>query len=313
MKICYVCHRYAPYPGGTEYYVQQMAEETLKRGHDVTVFTSTHMGDLNGVKVTNIFEDIYDLIVVHGSDVGNQDYIHSLSEEIQSKVLYQIIKPSDNYLSVHGLLNHQYLAWSTEEDLNHIKKYNQEHKAVNVRHGLNAKTTIVNKTNFKEKYNIKTERMFVSAGGFYPHKGMIELSECFEQCNFNDTTLVLLGYSNGSIPTPKTDKVKIFLGLEHNDILNAISEANLYIMNSYEEGFGLVLIEAMMNKTPWLARNIAGAKLMNKYGYTFNNQNELIQNMKYFMRDDELIENAFEYVMNNHTIEHTVNDIEAIL
>jgi len=38
-KILYVVHRYAPYPGGSENYVRDMAEETLRRGHDVTVFT----------------------------------------------------------------------------------------------------------------------------------------------------------------------------------------------------------------------------------------------------------------------------------
>jgi len=35
-KILYVVHRYAPYPGGSENYVRDMAEETLRRGHDVT-------------------------------------------------------------------------------------------------------------------------------------------------------------------------------------------------------------------------------------------------------------------------------------
>ena len=49
----YVVHRYAPYPGGSENYVRDMAEETLKRGYDVTVFAGDHAGDINGVKVTS--------------------------------------------------------------------------------------------------------------------------------------------------------------------------------------------------------------------------------------------------------------------
>ena len=53
MKLCFVVHRYAPFPGGSEYYVQQMAEEALSRGHDVTVLAGEHRGSLNGVKVNS--------------------------------------------------------------------------------------------------------------------------------------------------------------------------------------------------------------------------------------------------------------------
>ena len=68
-KILYVVHRYAPYPGGSENYVRDMAEETVRRGHDVTVLAGEHKGDLNGVKVTRNFQimgsELFDLIVVH--------------------------------------------------------------------------------------------------------------------------------------------------------------------------------------------------------------------------------------------------------
>ena len=45
MKILFVVHRYAPYPGGSEYYVQNMAEEMLRRGHDVYVLAPTNKND----------------------------------------------------------------------------------------------------------------------------------------------------------------------------------------------------------------------------------------------------------------------------
>ena len=44
-KILYVVHRYAPYPGGSENYVRDMAEETVSRGHDVTELACEHKGD----------------------------------------------------------------------------------------------------------------------------------------------------------------------------------------------------------------------------------------------------------------------------
>ena len=52
-RLLYVVHRYPPYTGGSEYYVQAMAEESLKRGYEVTVFTDMHKGHLHGVRVTS--------------------------------------------------------------------------------------------------------------------------------------------------------------------------------------------------------------------------------------------------------------------
>jgi len=70
-RLLFVVHRYAPYPGGSENYVRDMAEECVSRGHEVWVFTGEHKGDLNGVRVTsdaNILGQIFDLIIVHGGD-----------------------------------------------------------------------------------------------------------------------------------------------------------------------------------------------------------------------------------------------------
>ena len=71
-RILYVVHRYAPFPGGSENYVRDMAEETLFRGHEVAVFAGEHKGDHNGIRVTTdtaIFGEKWDLVVVHGGDV----------------------------------------------------------------------------------------------------------------------------------------------------------------------------------------------------------------------------------------------------
>ena len=57
-KICFVVHRYAPFPGGSEYYVQQMAEECVQRHHDVTVLAGEHKGHLNGVRLTSDANDL---------------------------------------------------------------------------------------------------------------------------------------------------------------------------------------------------------------------------------------------------------------
>jgi hypothetical protein len=63
-RLLFVVHRYAPYPGGSEYHVQRLAEEALRRDHGVTVLADTHLGDYCGVRVTSdrrIMREPFDL------------------------------------------------------------------------------------------------------------------------------------------------------------------------------------------------------------------------------------------------------------
>lgn len=308
MKILFVVHRYAPYPGGSEYYVQNMAEEMLRRGHNVYVLAPTNKGDYNGVKVLDDFYSLgekWDLIIVHGGDVQAQNIVHVNAEKILSPVLYLIVKPSDSPVCVHGLHHHNYLGYSTTMDVDHIKKHGELEKARRVRHGI-----------IPHKYyraNLSEKKIFVSAGGFYPHKAMGPLAQAFTEAKIPNAELHLYGYGEEHLMPSENDVVKCFFGKTKTDVLFAISEADAYIMNSYEEGFGLVLLESMMNKTPWYARDIAGAKDMCYYGTTYKDETALMELLRNHTRNEEKIEDAYNYVMSNHTIQHTVNDIEDIL
>ena len=316
-RILYVVHRYAPYPGGSENYVRDMAEETAGRGHEVAVFTAEHKGDWNGIRVSGdpqILLENWDLIVVHGSGVSAQDFVHQNSSVIPSDILYMLILPSHTPLSLQALKNSKYVGCSSLADWEHVEKYGVSNKSVEIRHSINPKISI-GKPGFKEKYGNKTDKMFMSAGGFWQHKGFEELIDSFNKTNLTDTTLVLTGYDNRSNLMPAaTEFVKPFLIDDRDDVMSAISEADLYVLNSYEEGFGLVLLESMLNNTPWAARNIAGAATMREYGFTYDTQDQLIEYMRNFNRlglisSDE----TYDYVVNNRMISNTVDDIMSLL
>jgi glycosyltransferase involved in cell wall biosynthesis len=316
-RILYVVHRYAPYPGGSENYVRDMAEETAGRGHEVAVFTVEHKGDWNGIRVSGdpqILLENWDLIVVHGSGVSAQDFVHQNSSVIPSDILYMLILPSHTPLSLQALKNSKYVGCSSLADWEHVEKYGVSNKSVEIRHSINPKISI-GKPGFKEKYGIKTDKMFMSAGGFWQHKGFEELIDSFNKTNLTDTTLVLTGYDNRSNLMPATTEfVKPFLIDDRDDVMSAISEADLYVLNSYEEGFGLVLLESMLNNTPWAARNIAGAATMREYGFTYDTQDQLIEYMKNFNRLGLISSNeTYDYVVNNRMISNTVDDIMSLL
>lgn len=312
MKILFVVHRYVPFPGGSEYYVRDMAEEMRRRNHEVQVLAHEHKGDQNGITVSNEYNDVlnqkWDLIVVHGGDCVSQNIVHVNAQSIgnRSPVLYLLVKPSDSTACVHGLHHHRFLGYSTSMDIEHLKKYNVLDKGRRIRHGIVPEIYMRNIMD-------KKKTIFVSAGGFWPHKAMGPLAQAFTQANIPNAQLHLYGYGEEHLMPSDTHNVKCFFGRSKVDVLLAINGADAYIMNSYEEGFGLVLLESMMNKTPWYARNIAGAKDMSQYGTTYNNEQELMELLRGHVRNEKKIQDAYDYVMANHTIQDTCNDIEDVL
>lgn len=317
-KILFVVHRYAPYPGGSENYVRDMAEETLSRGNIVAVFTGEHKGDWNGVRVSSdpqILLEQWDLIIVHGGNVGLQDFVLANCKNIPSPILFLLVLPSDSDIYRYAIQNVKYIGCDTLEDWESIRR-NTDYmkKGVSIRHGIDPKIS-TGTPGFREKYNIETPYMFISCGGYWHNKAMPELVQAFNQVGREDITLVLTGYDNRFNNKPESSKyVKTLMIDDRADVMSGILEADLYIMHSFSEGYGLVLLEAMLNQTPWAARRIAGANQLKDFGFTYTNDNELIDYMKNFQGEPHWkIANAYHTVKTNFTIKHVVDDLLKVL
>ena len=324
LRLCFVVHRYAPYQGGSEIFVQAMAEESLSRGHDVTVYTNTHKGDLNGIRVSsdhNILLEKYDLIIVHGGNCNSQDLVHLNAHQIPSPILYMLIMPSETPVCIQGLQKCKYIGCSSENDWAHVRKFGVLSKSYKVRHSVSLQSSVGIDGIFRMKYNIaRDKRIILSCGGFWQHKGMTELAQIIEDAELPDNVLlVLTGYNddNRYIP-PQSSRVRPLILEDKVDVCNAMAAMDLYIMNSTEEGFGLVLIEAMLNKKPWISRNIAGASMLKKCGaggLTYETPTELkrlIENLDNTISKIDVDKN-YKYAIENHLTSHTVNDIENLL
>ena len=303
MKICYVAHRYYPFPGGTEYYVQNLAEETLAQGHDVTVLASQHEGDQNGVKVTNdvqiLIREKFDLIVVHGSGVGMQDTVLVNARQIPSKVMFMIIRPEESRQIFPAMENSDFIACSTPTDWRFVKKYRQDHKSVQVNHSV-SKNDVTEIKSLKAAFG----SYCVSVGGFWSHKGHKELSEGWTVNN----KLIMTGYNNDRNHVPDVDdKINqyIFFLDDKEDVLSHIRDADLLILNSQYEGFGLVLLEAMLNGTPWASTPVAGAEVLKDHGFVYNSLPELME----YIKKGEYIKGDKQYVIDNHLTDTTVKQI----
>lgn len=316
-RLCFVVHRYAPFPGGSENYVRDMAEEAYARGHQVAVFAGEHMGNLNGIRVSSdpaILLEPWDLIVVHGGDVGIQNLVLAHADRLGGPVLYLLILPSNSTECVSALHRVRFIGCSTLADWRHVEAYGAQARAVRVRHGINPAAS-VGHPGFIKEHNIRTRYMFLSSGGFWPNKAFDELIGIFNDTGRKDTTLVLTGYDNrNGLMREDTEFVKSFLLNKRDDMLSALMDADLYILNSYSEGFGLVLLESMLNMTPWAGREIAGAELMREFGFTYKTPKELQIYLQLFMggTPGHLLE-AQKYVISTHMVKHTVSDILRVL
>lgn len=314
-KILYVVHRYAPFSGGSENHIRDLAEETVSQGYDVTVFAGEHKGDLNGVKLTNnqnIIYENFDLIVVHGGDVYIQNFVLINAKKIKSPILYLLILPSKSEICLQALQDVKYIGCCTNEDWEHVNKFNVGHKSIKIPISINQNLSI-GKNGFKKKFGITTKNMFLSSGGFWPHKGMDELCDVFSRLPIKDTTLVLTGYQNKHFMPKTNSKIKCLLLDNRQDVLNAMLESDLYIMNSFQEGFGMVLLECMLNKASWISRDLAGANLMKNYGIVFENKQDMMKKILDFKKDENKLNIAYDYVINNHTAKKAVEQILNLL
>ena len=336
-NILFVVHRYYPYPGGSEYYVQNMAEEMANRGHEVCVLTGQHKCEQGKHNEVYVATDIngtltkpWDLIVVHGGDVMMQNIVHQNSFIIKSPIAYMLIKPSDSEICQHGMKHSDFLTYSTKADIEHLKKYGYLDKARRIRHGIPSipfatQASTVNAALRKSSgYDIDVFNTctFLSCGGFYPNKQMKELADIWNNMqHFDDKAqLIITGYGMPE-NKPESNPAKglfVFDNLEKEDINTLMDYSDGYIMNSSEEGFGLVLLEAGLAELPWAARNIAAARdfvtIDPGFGTIYDTNAQL---EKWITRIESGIQHEtspfLEFVHANHSIEQTGNDIEDIL
>jgi glycosyltransferase involved in cell wall biosynthesis len=230
-------------------------------------------------------------------------------------MLYMLIKPSESAVCLQALKDVKYIGCSAPEDWEHVKKFDVENKSHKVIHGISPIDCIGEKGKFKDKYKIpKDKKMFLSCGGYWPNKKMIELADAFRKADLKDAILVTTGYDNrfGIMPHASENVIPLMVE-DPKDIKDAIADADCYVMNSDAEGFGLVILESMINKTPWISRNIAGAKLLADYGQVYDTEEELIPLLQNFNRDGNKVEYAYQHVIQNHLIKNTVDDILSLI
>ena len=149
---------------------------------------------------------------------------------------------------------------------------------------------------------LKTKRL-VSVGRLSPEKGYLDLLKIFNKLSKNNPDWVLDIIGDGV----EKDKLKKYIeknelsnkvtlhGFQGKDYIDKIlNDSSIYLMTSYTESFGIVLIEAMSHGVPCIAFDSAeGAReIINsgENGYLIKNRNFEVMIMKI----EDLIKNEKE-------------------
>ena len=152
-----------------------------------------------------------------------------------------------------------------------------------------------------EKSNLNNFNI-TSIGRLEKEKGYFDLIDIFYKLNQKDNRFNLKIIGSGSlrkelmekiISLNLEDKIKL-MGYQTNEVINEVlSNTTLFVMTSFEESFGLVLIEAMSFGIPCIAFDSAqGAREIienNKNGFLIKNRNhnEMIKKIINYFNSDK--------------------------
>ncbi|MGQ9818869.1 MAG: FkbM family methyltransferase [Candidatus Kapaibacteriales bacterium] len=174
------------------------------------------------------------------------------------------------------------------------------------------------KNNFRHKYNIKTKYLGICVANFYPDKGHETLIEAFKTMNRDDFTLALIGKDGEELPKIKKItqglNVLVLQNIPREDVVSAFKFADIFLFASKIEAFPLVLLEAMISKTPFVTTDCGNAKELR--GGIVCQADEIAKNANKLLDDENyrknLAEEGYKECLTKYTWEKVVDQYEEL-
>lgn len=209
---------------------------------------------------------------------GGYDIIHCLEQEVCNiifsqrhlfKIVPKIVFSNGGAIPANKLPNCDFVQEHTDFNLSHSAK----DKAFMIPHGVDMnlfKPGI--DSDFRKLHGIPADAFVaISVGTIgYWHKRMDYVIE--ELARLNNMYLIIAGQECADTPAIREigkrlmgDRV-IFVTLSHDDLPRAYAAANLFVLGSLFEAFGIVYIEAMAMELPVVCTNHANQRSIVKEG-----------------------------------------------
>ncbi len=170
----------------------------------------------------------------------------------------------------------------------------------------------LNKFSFEEKKQSKNKKIqIISSGEVSIRKGSHQLMDAFIELNLNNCELLFAGNIENGLKDyfykKKRDNIKFLGSLDENSLNKIYNESDIFILNSIEDGFGMVIPQAMACGLPIITTFNTGASeivVHGKNGYVINSGDKLIlkEKIKKLYLDqnlrDEMSKNSIQIIYN---------------
>lgn len=286
LKIAQVCPRYYPDIGGVETYIKEISERLVVQGHEVEVITTDPSGKfkkheiINGVRITrfksmapnNAFyfapeiyfflkKRNYDVIHAHNyhafpsffAVLGKNDarfvfnpYFHGKGHTFFRNILHVPYKLLGHYI------------FSKLDKIVCISKYEQKkvQKAFNIKDGsIEILPPGLDISEFEKiEPHQKEEKTILYVGRLEAYKGVQYIIEALS--NLKEYRLVIIGEGpydqNLKTLSQKSnpDRISWLKNISRTDLLKYYKSADVFVMLSKHESYGISVAEALASGTP---------------------------------------------------------------
>lgn len=335
MKIAQVCSGYHSYIGGIETYVSEITERLAKKGYDIEVLTTDPSGMLSKEEVINDVSirrfkswapheayyfsrglkkyltknsNNYDL--VHAHNYGVLPALYAMQTKGDNKLVFSPFFHGKGHTFFRNLLHMPYkyvgrkifekadsiVCVSNHEKNLVIKNFNiDQAKIVTIPIGLNLKE-------FKGlKRKEGDNKVILYVGRLEEYKGVHYLINVLPELS-EDIILEIVGkgpYKTNLLSLIKQlnlgTRVRFYQDLPRNELLQKYANANLFVMLSKHESYGISVAEALTSRTPCI---VADTSALREW---INGENCF--GIKYPLNNRELVD------LINNTIGKTVSKI----
>jgi glycosyltransferase involved in cell wall biosynthesis len=288
VKIAQICPRYSPDIGGVETDVKEISERLVSEGHDVEVITTDPSGKLkkediiNGVRVTRFKSfapgsayyfapQIYIYLKNHNYDVIHAHSYHALPalfaalSERKKKFVFSPYYHRGGHTPFRNLLHKPYkffgkMIFSRADTVICISEYekrlvesdfNVEEKTIKIPNGLNLSEF----KNLKHHKNESKEKMLLYVGRLEEYKGVQYIIQSLP--GLQDFRLKIVGRGpyekelhNIAEKLGVKERIEWLKNLSRKELLECYADADIFLMLSSHESYGITVAEALASGTP---------------------------------------------------------------
>ena len=295
MKVVQVCPRYSPFIGGIETHVQEISERLVKNGFEVEVITTDPLGDLsreeiiNEVKVKRFMSwapneayyfsnklknylktnsENYD--IVHAHNYQAFPALYAAQAKNRNKLVFTPHYHGGGHTFIRNLLHVPYKVFGRkifEKADKIICVSNHERNLVMKHFKVNEKKVVVipNGINLEEftglKKRSKNCRVILYVGRLERYKGVQYLIRALPRFD-KDIILEIVGkgpYKKSLVKLVRKlgveNRVQFFQDLPRIELLQKYADADLFVLLSQHEAFGISVAEALCAGTPCIVAN----------------------------------------------------------